>query len=81
MRILYSTDGQSWVEAPTGLFVVIDGVEVPGEDGPGQLHSLFTDEGVVSDVRVTREDEFDHNLAASSLTYAEALSAMIEADK
>lgn len=70
--------GLSFVDAAQGVRVVYEGIDVPGEDGKGELHVTLSREGFVRDVWVTREEPLDHNMGTDSQTVEEAVSAMVE---
>lgn len=70
--------GLSFKEARQGVRVVYEGVDVPGEDGKGQMHVTLSEEGMVRDVWVTRDEPLDHNIGTESETVEEAVSAMVE---
>lgn len=72
--------GVTWLAAPIGLLVNIEGAMIPGEDERGLVTLNFTSEGLIQDIWVSREDELDHNIATSSVLYEDLMSAMIEAD-
>lgn len=78
MTMKYSIDGGlTYQEAPEGVRVVLEDVMVPGEDD-GQLHINLTNEGIISDIWVTRDEPLDHNLGTSSQMYDDMMEAMIE---
>lgn len=71
-------DGVTWMPAPTGVRVSLQGVDVPGEDAPGQLDYHFTREGIVVDLWVSRDGDLDHNLATGCTTYSDMVMLGIE---
>ena len=79
MKMRISTDGGfTWTDAPDGVQVTLDPIDVPGEDGPGLLNFNFTSEGRITDIYVSREYDLDHNLATASVLYADLMSDLIE---
>jgi hypothetical protein len=72
-----SLDGESWLEADE-VRIVYEGVDVPGEDDPGEVHIVHTHEGMVTDVWVTREDPLDHNIATHSVLLCDWMDDLIE---
>ncbi len=58
--------GQTFVDAPQGVVVLYPKVDVPGEDERGQVNFSFTEEGLITDVWVSREEHLDHNIGTSS---------------
>lgn len=78
----FSPDGGvTWLGAPHGLLVNIEGALIPGEDERGLVSLNFTSEGLIKDIWVSREEDLDHNIATSSVLYEDLVSAMIEADR
>lgn len=71
--------GVTFVEAPQGVRVTYERLEIPGEDERGVLLVNCTDEGLILDVWVDRGDA-EHNIATSSETVPEILERMIDAD-
>lgn len=69
--------GLTFQEAPEGVRVIFDDLMIPGEDD-GELHINLTDEGIISDIWVTREESLDHNLGTSCQPYEDMLHAMVE---
>ena len=73
--------GATWKPAPEGVRVRFDDVDVPGEEErPSQLLFNFTHEGLITDLWVSRQEELDHNLATSSVTFDELVFRMVEED-
>jgi len=69
--------GNSWQEVDE-VSVVYEELEIPGEDGDGEILFKFTHEGLVTDVWSSREEEYDHNIATSSETIDEIVERMVE---
>lgn len=79
MKTKYSIDGGlTWLDAPSGIRVSFEDIDVPGEDAPGQLDFNFTHEGVITDVWVSRDAHLDHNLSTRSQTYDDFLCAEMD---
>jgi hypothetical protein len=57
--------GVTWREAPQGVRVTYNNIDVPGEDEQGLVCFNFTEEGQITDVWVDREDA-EHNIGTSS---------------
>jgi len=65
--LIVSLDGgESYKSAPAGVRVIYRKVPVPDEDIAGELHLNLTEEGVISDLWVSREASLDHNLGTSA---------------
>lgn len=80
MKMQVSTDGGvTWVDADN-VRVTYDEVDVPGEDSQGQVLFNFTEEGLITDIWVSREEHLDHNIATSSVMLADLVSDMVEED-
>lgn len=63
MKMRLSTDGgRTYHEAPDGVRIVYENVEIPGEDGTGELHINATEESIITDVWTTRDEPLDHNI-------------------
>lgn len=69
--------GLTFTEAPEGVRVVVEKIDVPGEDGKGELHCNFTHEGVVTDVWVTRDEALDHNIGTRSQMYEDTAADLV----
>ena len=65
-------------EAKQGVRVIYEEVDVPGENEKGQVHITLSEEGIVSDVWMTRDEPLDHNIGTSSQTLDEAVESMVE---
>lgn len=75
----YSIDGgQTFQDAPCGVRIIYSNVDVPGEDERGELHVNATEEGLITDVWVTREEPLDHNIGTASQTTAEIVERLVE---
>lgn len=71
-------NGETFIEGLQGILVIQELDQIPGEDGSGELHLHFTDEGMITDVWVSREEPLDHNLGTMSQTYDELAEQLIE---
>lgn len=71
-------NGETFIDAPQGVLVVQELEHIPGEDGSGELHLSLTDEGIITDLWVSREEPLDHNLGTMSQTYNELAEQLIE---
>jgi hypothetical protein len=69
--------GETWVEAPQGVRVTYNDVDIPGEDEQGSLCFNFTEEGQITDVWVGRGDD-DHNIGTSSEMVEEIVERLVE---
>lgn len=79
MSMKVSLDGgKTFVEVTEGVRVVYEGVMVPGEDSPGELHLNLTQEGVVSDLWASREEQLDHNLGTSSQLVEDLVERLVD---
>ncbi len=70
--------GLNFIDARHGVRVIYESVDVPGQEGKGQMHVTLSEEGMVRDVWVTRDEPLDHNMGTESETVEEAVSAMVE---
>lgn len=73
-----SIDGGQTFQDVGSVYVCYDDVDVPGEDDLGQVQVKLTDEGIVSDVWVTREENLDHNIGTESETIQELIDRLVE---
>lgn len=71
-------NGETFVEASQGILVIQELKHVPGEDGEGELHFSLTDEGIIADIWVSREEPLDHNLSTMSQTFEEFAEQLID---
>lgn len=71
-------DGLTFVPARSGVRVHYQRAQVPGEDERGELQFRLTQEGVITDLWVTRDEHLDHNIGTSSSTIDEVISNLIE---
>lgn len=79
MNLSVSLDGgMTYIPVTQGVRILYDGVDVPGEDLPGQLHLNATTEGLISDVWVNREDGEDHNIGTSSADLGALIGNMVD---
>lgn len=70
--------GETFFNAPNDVRLIYPDQLVPGEDGSGELHITATQEGLVLDVWVTREEHLDHNIGTSSQMASDLISDMVE---
>jgi hypothetical protein len=70
--------GETFVEAPNGVRVVYENVDVPGEDESGEVHVNLTHEGIITDVWVSRVESLDHNIGTSSSTVDEIVERLVD---
>ena len=76
--MLVSLDnGVTWREAPQGVRVTYNDIDVPGEDEAGLACFNFTDEGMIADVWVARGDA-EHNIGTSSETINEIIERFVK---
>lgn len=76
--MLVSLDGgETFVPATQGVRIVYK-VFVPGEDDPGELHLNATNEGIISDLWVSRDEHLDHNLATSSEMLDDVVARLVD---
>jgi hypothetical protein len=68
--------GKNWIPCEEGIRVLIEGVEIDGEDNSGELVFNFTDEGLITDVWARENDDND-NLGTSSEMYSEIFSRLV----
>ncbi len=73
--------GETYNPVTEDVRVVYAGLDLPGEDQPGELHINLTPEGVVIDLWATRDAPLDHNLATRSQTLLELAEELIETDR
>lgn len=64
-------NGQTSIPVTQGVRVYVEDILVDGEEDSGALDFNFTEEGVITDLWVSREDTLDHNLGTESETYEE----------
>ena len=77
--IKFSVDGGlTFQEATEGVRIIYEGVDIPGEDGTGELHLNATHEGLISDLWTTREDPLDHNIGTSSQMIEDLVSDLVD---
>lgn len=79
--MLVSLDGgETWLNAPEGVRVLYEDVDVPGEDEPGEYHLNCTHEGLIQDVWVRRRvpGPVDHNIATDSEMVGEIVARLVE---
>lgn len=57
-----SLDGGVTYVAASEVRIVINHVDIPGEDGRGQLHVNVNPERLIYDVWTTRDEPLDHNI-------------------
>ena len=77
-RVLVSLDGgATFQSAEQGVRIVFRDLEVEGEERPGELHLNVTEEGVISDLWVTRDAPLDCNRATASETTEEIVDRML----
>lgn len=75
----YSIDGGStYHDAPEGVRVLYEGVDVPGEDAPGEVHYNHTGEGLITDVWVTRDTSLDHNIGTDCEQISDLVDRLVE---
>lgn len=80
MKMLVSLDGGvTYQDVRDGVRVLYEDVLIPGEDEQGQLLLNCTEEGLIQDVWVTRDDA-DHNIGTSSATVDELVDRLVEDD-
>jgi hypothetical protein len=78
MKIKVSLDGgATYQEAPEGVRVAYEDVDIPGEDSAGELHANFTHEGLILDVWASRNEPLDHNIGTSSETVDEIVERLV----
>lgn len=53
-------------------------IDVPGEDGKGEVHVNCTGEGVIVDVWVTRDEPLDHNIGTRAELLTELVGELVE---
>jgi len=81
MKIKYSTDGgKTYLEAPEGIRIVYERVDIPGEDGRGELQVNLSHENIVTDVWTTREEPLDHNIGTSVEPISDLVARLVEAN-
>ena len=71
-------NGETFIDAPQGILVIQKLEQIPGENGSGELHLSLTDEGIITDIWVSRGEPLDHNLGTMSQTYNELAEQLIE---
>ena len=78
-KIKVSLDGGvTFQDANEGVRIVYEGVDIPGEDGTGELHLNATHEGLVTDVWTTREEPLDHNIGTSAQLVEDIVGDLVE---
>jgi len=70
--------GKTYDPAPEGVRVSYPRVMVDGEDENGELSFNFTEEGLITDLWVSREDYLDHNLGTESQTIEDIQHRMVD---
>ena len=53
-------------------------IDIPGEDGPNELHVKATDEGIITDIWGSKKESLDTNLGTESETYEELADRLCE---
>ncbi len=71
--------GVTFQDAPEGVIVHRELEHVAGEDESGKLILNMTEEGLITDVWVTRGDA-DHNIGTSCSLYDDLVTDLIEDD-
>ena len=51
-------------------------IQVAGKDGPNTLSFTHTNEGFVTDIDVSREEDLNHNLASRTETLEEVIERL-----
>ena len=69
--------GVTYSPAPQGVRLIYPKVFVPGEDEPGELHINCTQEGLVTDVWVSREEHLDHNIGTGAELLEDIVSNLV----
>lgn len=69
--------GVTYLPAPEGVQLVINRVNIPGEDGLGQLHVNATPERLIFDVWTTRDEPLDHNIGTSCQQVEDLVCGMV----
>ena len=64
--------GETFVDAPEGVRIIVPLDFVPSDGGSGQLHVNFTDEGIIKDIWSDDQEPGDDAKATSSETYYDA---------
>jgi len=53
-------------------------VDIPGEDGLGELHIVANEAGVIHDIYASRKSPLDHNLATCAETAQQIVERLTE---
>ena len=78
-RTVVSLDGGlTFIPVDQGVRVHLERVDVPGEDERGELQINLSNEGIVFDVWVSRDDTLDHNIGTSSKAIDELVADLVE---
>lgn len=71
--------GVTYRDAPEGVRVIYEDVDVPGEDDPkGQLHVNLSDESIIMDVWCSRQSDLDTNLGTMCDSIDDLILDMVE---
>lgn len=71
--------GITFIPATEGVRVAYANLPVAGEDEAGELHLNFSQEGIVQDLWVTRDEPLDHNIGTASQMIGDLVSELVEA--
>lgn len=78
VKLKVSLDGGvMFLDAPQGIRVIYENVNVMGEDDQAQVHITLSDEGMVRDVWALRASTPDENLGTSSQTLSEMVEQLV----
>jgi hypothetical protein len=78
-RTVVSLDGGlTFFPVDQGVRVHFERIDVPGEDERGELQINLSNEGIVVDVWVSRDETLDHNIGTSSKAIDELVADLVE---
>lgn len=69
--------GVTYVPAKEGVRVIIPEMFVDGEDEPGELHMNLSEESLIWDVWVSRDEHLDHNIGTRGDLISEMVTLMV----